>query len=245
MERLNVNFNNFVSSIGEIPTSYLESLTYEEQLLWFCKNLTDVINNMEYAIGVEDYETLVENLNSFDKDSYNIGQSFKVETLNCPDLWISSIEDTKVEYQYTTDEALINVLKTDGVIQIGYFKLMSLECLLDLSNYVTIEELNNTLIDYVTSSELNTILSSYVTAQSLITTLQDYELLSNKVTSLSSSSTDSEYPSAKCAYDSLALKENLSNKVTSISSSSTDSEYPSAKCVYDIVGDVESLLGAI
>ena len=200
MERLNLNFNNFVSSIGEIPTSYLESLTYEEQLLWFCKNLKEVIDNMEYAIGVEDYETLVENLNSFDKDSYNIGQSFKIETLNCPDLWISSIEDTKIEYVYTSDESLINDLKTNGVIQVGYFKLMSLECLLDLSNYVT-------------SSELSTILSSYVTASSLLTTLQDYELLSNKVTSISSSSTDNEYPSAKCVYDIVGNIESLLGEI--------------------------------
>lgn len=30
-------------SIGTIPTSYLESLSYEEQLLWLQKNLNDVI----------------------------------------------------------------------------------------------------------------------------------------------------------------------------------------------------------
>lgn len=36
-----------------------------------------------------------------------------------------------------------------------------------------------------------------------------------------------------------------SNLVTSVSSSSTDSQYPSAKCLYDMVGDIETLLGAI
>lgn len=35
------------------------------------------------------------------------------------------------------------------------------------------------------------------------------------------------------------------NLVTSVSSSSTDSQYPSAKCLYDMVGDIETLLGAI
>lgn len=35
------------------------------------------------------------------------------------------------------------------------------------------------------------------------------ELLANKVTSLFSSSTDTQYPSAKCVYDNLALKQNL------------------------------------
>lgn len=36
-----------------------------------------------------------------------------------------------------------------------------------------------------------------------------------------------------------------SNLVTSVSSASTDAQYPSAKCLYDMVGDIETLLGAI
>lgn len=95
---------------------------------------------------------------------------------------------------------------------------------------------------------------------------------SNKVTSLSSSSTNTQYPSAKCVYDQLASKQPLidanhkldyslltnvpasvdvsgkedkSNKVTSISASSTDTQYPSAKCLYTIVGNIETLLAAL
>lgn len=64
---------------------------------------------------------------------------------------------------------------------------------------------------------------------------QNYELESNKVTSISASSTNTQYPSAKLVYDKLALKEDKSNKVTSITYSSTDTQYPSAKCVYDEV----------
>lgn len=84
---------------------------------------------------------------------------------------------------------------------------------------------------------------------------------SNKVTSISSASTDEQYPSAKLVYDQLAGKANTSdiptavseldndsgylvasditgkedntNKVTSLSASSTDVQYPSAKAVYD------------
>lgn len=37
----------------------------------------------------------------------------------------------------------------------------------------------------------------------------------------------------------------LTSVVTSISSSSTDSQVPTAKCMYDIVGDIETLLGAL
>ena len=33
------NINKFVMTIGQIPTSYLVSMTYEEQLLWLCNFL--------------------------------------------------------------------------------------------------------------------------------------------------------------------------------------------------------------
>ena len=77
------------------------------------------------------------------------------------------------------------------------------------------------------------------------------ENVTNKVTSISGSSTDAEYPSAKLLYDQLALKqgslgftaENVANKVTSISGSSTDAEYPSAKLLYDQLALKQGSLG--
>ena len=60
----------------------------------------------------------------------------------------------------------------------------------------------------------------------------EVEKTSNKVTSMSSSSTDEQYPSAKAVYDISNTFEKTSNKVTSMSSSSTHDEYPSAKLVY-------------
>lgn len=70
----------------------------------------------------------------------------------------------------------------------------------------------------------------------------DKEDKSNKTTTLSSASTNTQYPGAKAVYDALTDKENLTNKVTELTASSTDEQYPSAKCVYDLVGDIESLL---
>jgi len=63
------------------------------------------------------------------------------------------------------------------------------------------------------------------------TVMNEKESILNKTTSISSSSTNTQYPSAKAVYDQLTTKENLSNKTTSISSSSTDTQYPSAKAV--------------
>lgn len=53
-------FGRFCCTIGNLPTSYMESLTYEQQLLWFCKFLdTEVIpavnSNAEAIIELQNY----------------------------------------------------------------------------------------------------------------------------------------------------------------------------------------------
>ena len=103
-------------------------------------------------------------------------------------------------------------------------------------------------------------LSSITDNEDIITKeyVSNKENTSNKVTSLSSSSTDTQYPSAKCVYDAVSTKADgiyllnelqklqyESDKVTSLSSQSTDRQYPSAKCVYDLIGNIESLLSEV
>ncbi len=51
-------------------------------------------------------------------------------------------------------------------------------------------------------------LSSYVTSSALTTKLADYEKNGNKVTSMSATSTDTQYPSAKAVYTALSGKAN-------------------------------------
>lgn len=64
----------------------------------------------------------------------------------------------------------------------------------------------------------------------------DYaENKSNKVSSITISSTDIQYPTAKAVYNNLLLKEDKSNKVIAITQNSTNTEYPSAKAVYELV----------
>ena len=87
---------------------------------------------------------------------------------------------------------------------------------LELGNVPTRYDISNTLgktIDLVWEESKN-----------------QFEKTSNKITHISSSSTDTQYPSAKAVYDTF---EKASNKITHISSSSTDTQYPSAKSVYD------------
>lgn len=60
-------FTRLLMTIGEIPTSYLISMTYEEQLLWFCnyleKTVIPAINNN--AEAVKEVQELYEELKSY------------------------------------------------------------------------------------------------------------------------------------------------------------------------------------
>lgn len=103
---------------------------------------------------------------------------------------------------------------------------------------------NNTTYSGMTQAEIDdgTSTTNRLISPSLfVDNISGKEDLSNKVTSISSSSTDTQYPSAKCVYDAIQAGgsnvEYTTNKVTSVSSSSTDTQYPSAKAAYTLVMD--------
>ena len=53
-------FTKFLMTIGELPSSYLVSMTYEEQLLWFCNYLQNTViptvnNNAEAVIELQEF----------------------------------------------------------------------------------------------------------------------------------------------------------------------------------------------
>ena len=71
VEKLNP-FGRMCVSLGMLPSSYKESLTYEEQLLWFCNYLTETViptvnNNAE---AVEELQTLYEQLETYVSDYF-------------------------------------------------------------------------------------------------------------------------------------------------------------------------------
>ena len=60
-------FTRFIYTIGELPTSYLISMTYEEQLIWFCnyleKTVIPAINNN--GLAVEELQGLFNELQDY------------------------------------------------------------------------------------------------------------------------------------------------------------------------------------
>lgn len=88
------------------------------------------------AKGFASYSELIAELNADGANVYLVGQSFYIQTLDVPDLWVYSVEDTSVAYTYTTDNDFISAM-SGGSAQVGYYKIAKLETLKqDLSNYV-------------------------------------------------------------------------------------------------------------
>lgn len=60
-------FNRFIMSIGELPTSYLDSLSYAEQITWFCdylqNNVIPAVNNN--AAALEEVQNLMTQLQEY------------------------------------------------------------------------------------------------------------------------------------------------------------------------------------
>lgn len=103
------------------------------------------------AIAFNNYETMVETFNSLPNTTYKVGQNIYIQTLNVPDLWVYSVENTSQTYTYTTDADLIDAILTNGYVQIGYYRISELETQqVDLTEYV-----KNT--DYATTAKAGAI----------------------------------------------------------------------------------------
>ena len=65
-------FKRFCMTIGELPTSYVETMTYYEMLLWFTKYLNDTVipainNNAE---ALKEVQTLITELQQYVNDYF-------------------------------------------------------------------------------------------------------------------------------------------------------------------------------
>lgn len=99
--------------------------------------VNSIAKGANQALSYGNYSSMITVFNALDDDAYNVGQNIYINTLEVPDLWISSIESASSTYTYTTDAAFISALETDGYVQIGYYRLSALETQkVDLTNYV-------------------------------------------------------------------------------------------------------------
>lgn len=109
------------------------------------KYYVDTLNNgANKAVSYGNYSTMITALNNLPKDAYKVGQNIMIVTLNVPDLWVSEVATSTVGYSCSNDAAFVNSLKTDGYVQVGYYKLSMLETQkVDLTAYPTTAQLTS------------------------------------------------------------------------------------------------------
>ena len=162
--------DNYLDSIPEyyVTETELEAKGYltEHQSLaayatkqYVTESLTDVatkdyvnsaVDGANKAVSFSNYSAMVTALNTAAKTEYQIGQNIMIVTLAVPDLWVSNISSTSTPYTYTTDTAITDALKANGVVQVGYFTLSALETQkVDLTDYNTSTEVDTKIADAV------------------------------------------------------------------------------------------------
>lgn len=111
--------------------------TTRKTIVGAINEVNSIAKGSNQALSFANYSAMVSEFNSLAGNEYSVGQNVMVVTLEVPDLWISGIESTSSTYTYTTDEAFITALATNGYVQVGYYKLSALETQkVDLTDYV-------------------------------------------------------------------------------------------------------------
>ncbi len=109
--------------------------------------LKKLVQAIPQATSFSDIPSLINHLNSVAKNTYVVGHDLYVIQKSVPDFWISGIEDTSKFYS-GNQSTLIEDVKNNDYVQIGFFRVSVLETAkVDISNFVTEEELNNAIAE--------------------------------------------------------------------------------------------------
>jgi len=211
-DKQNITDNSLTTTNKTIPTAINE--------------VNSIAKGANQALSYSNYQTMIGIFNNLEADAYKTGQNVLIVTLDVPDLWISNVTSVKASYSYVSDAQVISDLQEYGSIRVGYYALSALETQkVDLTNYVTntdyanmndagvikanpiygCQTLNGNLAAITHSAQ------SYSTASNLLIigkgtlenafTEKNFETQTNKTTSITSSSTDTQYPSAAAVYN--------------------------------------------
>ena len=96
------------------------------------------------ALGASVSETfadiveMVTTINAKDATAYRKGRNINIVTVGVPDLWVAYVDTSSAPYTYVSDTAFVQALETNGLVQVGYYKLAMLETQkIDLTDYAS------------------------------------------------------------------------------------------------------------
>ena len=100
------------------------------------ETVSQIAKGANQALSYENYENMITALNAMSNVVLKKGQNIYIGTVGVPDLWVFSVEETSSTYTFVDDGTLVNLLKENVAVQIGYYKIAMLETQkVDLSGY--------------------------------------------------------------------------------------------------------------
>lgn len=105
-------------------------------------NALEIAKGSIKGVAFADYQTMIAKLNGYSPATniFSVGQPFYIRKMDVPDLWVYRITANYVQYNYTTDDAFLQDLLTNGYVQIGSTEVAQQESKTSISGDVLTRE---------------------------------------------------------------------------------------------------------
>lgn len=116
------------------------------------ETLQDIVKDVQFAVAFDNYAAMITAFNSLalTDNRLRVGQNIYIATQNVPDVWILEISANAESYEYTTDDAVVEALRTQNKVKVGHIVLSALESKLSLEGYAKLTD----LASYAKSTDL-------------------------------------------------------------------------------------------
>ena len=86
-----------------------------------------IAQGSQRAIGFATLQAAITALNGYSNTQLKVGDNVYIVETGVPDLWVASVEQNSVAYNYTTNDAFNDDLVENTLVQVGYYKFAYLE----------------------------------------------------------------------------------------------------------------------
>lgn len=138
----NTNSENAKDTSTEALSKASSAETSASQATETANNALEIAKGSIKGVAFADYQTMIAKLNGYSPATniFSVGQPLYIRKMDVPDLWVYRITPNYVQYNYTTDDAFLQDLLTNGYVQIGSTEVAQQESKTSISGDVLTRE---------------------------------------------------------------------------------------------------------
>ena len=138
----NTNSENAKDTSTEALSKASAAETSASQATETANNALEIAKGSIKGVAYADYQTMIAKLNGYSPATniFSVGQPLYIRKMDVPDLWVYRITPNYVQYNYTTDDAFLQDLLTNGYVQIGSTEVAQQESKTSISGDVLTRE---------------------------------------------------------------------------------------------------------